>query len=254
MTLTINKTKYRSPNFDLRPDGTVKDTIVVHTTEGYWHSDAEWLCNPVSKVSCHWVVAPDGIVYELVDPSKRAWHAGVSGLNGRDDFNDFSLGIEISHMAGSAWNAAQATAMNELCRWIVSEKSRFPIKREWVVTHRAITQVRPPEKRKSDPSDWNDVDFNRWADSLFAPVDPLKVASIGGPNGERYDCGSGMAVYYQTYAGIWTLGYALGHETITADSLAQDCTIMPFERGVLKYLHGVGVQPALLAEVLTMGW
>lgn len=55
------------------------------------------------KVSAHYLVTmnPSDPVYNLVDDSKRAWHAGVSEFGGRTNINDTSIGIEIANIAVS---------------------------------------------------------------------------------------------------------------------------------------------------------
>lgn len=54
-----------------------------------------WLCNPISKVSCHYLIDVDGEIVQLVDENLRAWHAGVSSWRGAIDVNSRSIGIEI---------------------------------------------------------------------------------------------------------------------------------------------------------------
>lgn len=168
MTLTIDKTTYKSPNFDARPTGTTISSIVLHTTEGAWDGDAEWLCNPQpnnpdQRVSTHYVIAPDGKIYQLVDPPKRAWHAGNSSYAGKSNYNNFSIGIEISHMQGHGFGAAQFPATTDLCRQLLKQ---YPsITRTYVVMHRTIA----PD-RKVDPTDVSDAQFAAWADRLFIPA------------------------------------------------------------------------------------
>src|SRR3546814_4974931 len=55
----------------------------------------ERLCDPVAKVSAHYVLDEDGTVYRLVEEGKRAWHAGVSYWRGIRDVNARSIGIEL---------------------------------------------------------------------------------------------------------------------------------------------------------------
>ena len=57
MKPAINYTR-RSPNYDDRPPGTIIDSLVIHTTEGVWPTDLDWLCSSSSGVSCHYVLAP----------------------------------------------------------------------------------------------------------------------------------------------------------------------------------------------------
>jgi N-acetylmuramoyl-L-alanine amidase len=56
------------------------------------------LCNPESRVSAHFLINKEGIIYELVDPGHRAWHAGVSFWQGDSDINSRSIGIELDNL------------------------------------------------------------------------------------------------------------------------------------------------------------
>lgn len=158
----VDTTSYRSPNYNNRPQGMAIAALVIHTTEGSFDSDAEWMCNPSSGVSTHYVIAPNGAIYQLVDDAKRAWHAGETSYNGRSNWNDFSIGVEISHKQGQAYSSAQAASLTDLSLSLIG---KYKITRPNVVTHR---QIATPRGRKSDPTDWNDADFKVWADSLYA--------------------------------------------------------------------------------------
>jgi hypothetical protein len=162
--MTYDTSTYRSPNYDWRPRGTVFDSCVLHSTEGDWPSDIEWLCNPDSKVSTHFVISPIGAIYQLVSPELRAWHAGVSQYAGRSFWNNFSIGVELSHRQGHPYPPQQIESAGRLMRDLVA---RFPIKHELIVAHRWIAP-----KRKSDPTDWSDHDLHDWIDAGFADSRP----------------------------------------------------------------------------------
>jgi hypothetical protein len=83
-----------SPNQDDRP-GPV-DMLILHYT-GMQSAQAALarLCDPVAKVSSHYVVDEDGTIYRLVPERRRAYHAGLSFWRGRRALNDVSVGIEI---------------------------------------------------------------------------------------------------------------------------------------------------------------
>jgi N-acetylmuramoyl-L-alanine amidase len=142
-----------SPNFDSR-DGHVIDMLVLHYTGMRSANEAlERLCNPVSKVSAHYMVDEDGTVHTLVDEGSRAWHAGVSFWRGNTNINQRSIGIEIvnpGHEFGyRPFPKAQMEALAELCKAILS---RHPIPARNVVAH---SDVAPG--RKEDPGelfDW----------------------------------------------------------------------------------------------------
>lgn len=87
---------YPSPNFNERPAGADIDTVIIHYT-GMASAEAalERLCSKESEVSAHFLIDEAGQPYELVSPEKRAWHAGISTWQGRNNLNHSSIGIEL---------------------------------------------------------------------------------------------------------------------------------------------------------------
>lgn len=85
-----------SPNFGQRADGQKPSIIILHYTGMPTGRAAEdWLCNPGSQVSSHYLVHLDGAVVQMVREADRAWHAGKSFWGGLTDINSASVGIEI---------------------------------------------------------------------------------------------------------------------------------------------------------------
>ena len=87
--------KYPSPNYGLRRADTEIEFIILHYTAMSTEKSLERLCDPVHEVSCHYLIDPSGVCYQLVDNNKRAWHAGKSYWRGYHDLNSRSLGIEL---------------------------------------------------------------------------------------------------------------------------------------------------------------
>lgn len=178
MALTIDRT-LRSPNFDSRPVGTAIDGIVIHTGEGTRKSDLAELTSPSTKVSAHYYVDRTGHVNELVDPTQRAWHAGVSAYMGRTSWNNFSIGIESEHKQGQDWPAVQKDAYAELVEYLIA---RYPIKEPYVAAHRWIAPT-----RKTDPTDWPDRELIPWIDNRFDDVWNLRWGPIATPDQTSWD-------------------------------------------------------------------
>jgi N-acetylmuramoyl-L-alanine amidase len=94
---------FPSPNHGPRKisdgaEGRAPDMVLLHYTGMPVTGEAlQWLCNPVSRVSCHYFVFENGHVLQLVPESRRAWHAGVSHWRGDEDINSASIGIEIAN-------------------------------------------------------------------------------------------------------------------------------------------------------------
>ena len=74
--------------------------IVVHDTASPLtpNGDISWLSgNGNNGSSAHFVVARDGTITQLANCNVKTWHAGVSKWNGKQNCNDFTIGIEIDN-------------------------------------------------------------------------------------------------------------------------------------------------------------
>ena len=102
-----------SPNFGPRPDGSSISLLVVHNISlppeqfGGPHIE-NFFCNCLDtavhpyfetiaelKVSAHALIRRDGSVIQFVSCLDRAWHAGRSSFQGKEECNDYSIGIEL---------------------------------------------------------------------------------------------------------------------------------------------------------------
>ncbi|MGQ4273167.1 peptidoglycan recognition protein family protein [Terrihabitans sp. B22-R8] len=139
-----------SPNHDARVDEAEPDILLLHYT-GMPDADeaVARLCDPVSKVSCHYLVHEDGRIIQMVREDDRAWHAGLSSWEGEADVNSMSIGIEIAnpgHEHGYRdFPEAQIDAVIALGRDICARRN---IPRQRVLAH---ADVAP--RRKEDPGE-----------------------------------------------------------------------------------------------------
>ncbi|WP_028605916.1 1,6-anhydro-N-acetylmuramyl-L-alanine amidase AmpD [Ottowia thiooxydans] len=154
-----------SPNFGPRPAGTDVNLIVVHSISlppGRFEGDhvqalftnrLDWQAHPYFEgirgleVSAHFYVRRDGALWQFVSCADRAWHAGASSYEGRENCNDFSVGIELEGLEGGVFEAAQYETLASLCAAIAGH---YPI--EGITGHEHIAPG-----RKQDPGvgfDW----------------------------------------------------------------------------------------------------
>lgn len=65
-------------------------------------------------VSAHLLVRRDGELVQYVPFDRRAWHAGRSCHQGRENCNDFSIGIELEGTDEIPYTAAQYAALADV--------------------------------------------------------------------------------------------------------------------------------------------
>lgn len=154
-----------SPNFGARPEGSPIDLIVLHSislppghyggdeVQRFFTNQLDWESHPYfqqirnTQVSAHFYIRRNGELWQFVSTLQRAWHAGKSSYQGRDNCNDYSIGIELEGLEGDMFEDAQYESLAALCAAIGQRNSTVH-----VAGHEHIA----PD-RKSDPGsgfDW----------------------------------------------------------------------------------------------------
>jgi len=141
--LTISH-EFMSPNFGIRPDGVLIDTIIIHYTEMKDDISAiNRLCDVEAEVSAHYLINKQGKIFGLVPNLLRAWHAGPSCWNEREKANDYSIGIELDNNGKEEFSSAQMKSLIDLCHEL---QQMHPINPFYVLGHSDIIP-----SRKFDP-------------------------------------------------------------------------------------------------------
>jgi len=161
-----------SPNFGERRGGARPALIVLHYT-AMTSAEAALarLCDPAHQVSAHYLIGADGTLWQMVDESHRAWHAGSGCWGGCEDVNSRSIGIELDN-DGSAPFAEPMMARLEAL--LVDLLTAYDLPPERVIGHSDLA----PE-RKTDPGrrfDWARLarhGLSVWPD----PAEPIVARS-----------------------------------------------------------------------------
>jgi len=124
-------TQINSPNQDDRP-GNEMSLIVIHgisLPRGQFGGNeiVSLLTNTLDtsapefgglnglRVSSHLLIRRDGELLQFVSFNKRAWHAGQSSFHGRENCNDFSIGIELEGTDQRAYEIEQYNVLKNVC-------------------------------------------------------------------------------------------------------------------------------------------
>ncbi len=150
-----------SPNFNARPQGEIS-LLVIHNIslppnefaggyiEDFFQNNLDVNAHPYFKqignlqVSAHLLIDRQGKATQFVAFNQRAWHAGVSQFEGRDNCNDFSIGIEMEGTDTTAYTDAQYQSLIAISRCLMLAYPQITPSR---ITGHA--QIAP--KRKTDP-------------------------------------------------------------------------------------------------------
>ncbi len=173
--------RLESPNCSPRPPGMAVDLVVLHSislppgeyggaaVQQLFTNQLDWDAHPYFQqirgltVSAHFFVRREGDLWQFVSCDARAWHAGQSCHLGRDNCNDFSIGIEIEGLEGGAFEPAQYAATAALCAAIGCQ---YPIRH--VAGHEHVAPG-----RKFDPGagfDWTRLRHALAWDAAFFPT------------------------------------------------------------------------------------
>lgn len=155
-----------SPNFGPRPPNTPIELLLVHsislppgeyggpyidqffTNHLSAHEHPYFATIATLQVSAHFVIDRKGLATQYVSVDDRAWHAGRSQWMGRDNCNDWSVGVELEGLEGDTFTTEQYTTLSQLTHDLAGA---YPIRH--VAGH---SHVAPG--RKADPGpgfDWS---------------------------------------------------------------------------------------------------
>jgi AmpD protein len=158
-----------SPNFGPRPDDGTLDLLVIHNISlppGQYEGDCieRFFTNCLDlgeheyfsqlrgmEVSAHLLIRRNGELIQFVSLDDRAWHAGQSCFEGRENCNDFSIGIELEGTDNEPYSNKQYSTLQSVTKALMRE---YPdINHNTIVGHNDIAPG-----RKTDPGpmfDWD---------------------------------------------------------------------------------------------------
>lgn len=167
--LSVELEQRASPHWNLRPQDIQISLLVIHCISlpaGQFgnryiddlfmgaldtRADASFVDLAGIRVSAHCVIFRDGIIRQYVPFQYRAWHAGVSEFDGRQNCNDFSIGIELEGTEHQSYTDAQYHSLVLLTRQLMQDFPAITLDR--IVGHQ---QIAPGRKTDPGPSfDWN---------------------------------------------------------------------------------------------------
>ena len=158
-----------SPNFNDRPVDEDISLLVIHSIslppkkyntdhiEKFFLNELDFSSHDFyknidgMKVSAHILIKRNGEVIQFVPFNKRAWHAGVSSYKGKNDCNNFSIGIELEGSDDDIFEDIQYEQLSLITSLLIQEYDL--ISKSNIKGHSDIA----PE-RKTDPGplfDWD---------------------------------------------------------------------------------------------------
>lgn len=175
-----------SPNFGPRPPETAIDLLVLHSislppgqfggqaVQQLFTNQLDWNAHPYFKqikglqVSTHFFIQRSGELWQFVSCDERAWHAGQSHFAGRDNCNDFSIGIELEGLEGDTFEPAQYDTLAALLPALLQH---YPV--QHIAGHEHIAPG-----RKADPGVGFDWAFLQRCSGLGPRCFPASVKKI----------------------------------------------------------------------------
>jgi AmpD protein len=157
-----------SPNCGPRPMSCDPELLVIHNIslpphcyggdciERFFTNRLDWDEHPYFQeirgveVSAHLLIKRTGELLQFVNFGERAWHAGQSCYQGRDNCNDFSIGIELEGSDDESYTDAQYAALSAVTALLMQH---YPA----IDTHRIVGHSDIAPGRKTDPGpafDW----------------------------------------------------------------------------------------------------
>jgi AmpD protein len=146
--MTFGEIERASPNKSDRPHERL-GVLFHHSSMGY-EETVDLMMRPESRVSYHVLIHPDGRRCLMVPEHEIAWHAGVSWFLGRENCNDFLLGVSF---AGNTYeNPLTPPQVESALEWLEPRWASLGWTPDRMTDHR---QVAPGRKDDLNPVEWD---------------------------------------------------------------------------------------------------
>ena len=243
----------KTPNIRTKNDNSFKKghpltneqkAIVLHHT-GYTDTardnDVSWAMRGVDKLfrtpgeaSSHVVIDFNGNRYNYANPNQVAYHAGNSMMNGRDNVNDFGVGVEFQGDTDKRpLTKEQLESFMEYAAPIM-KKNKIPI--DNVVTHKQIRKNyidKNPNDKKAAAESKPDVSDKEYSKIIQALKKKGAFQMGGALSGATGMIGGNPTEIQNTY---------------TPGDLYSDLGYEPMEETLKQYRHGGDVPKAEFGE------
>ena len=137
-------------NYSPRKKNKIVKYIVIHYT-GMKNLKLAFqkLSNKNSNVSAHYLISRQGIIFNLLCPKYKAWHAGKSKWRNNTNINEYSIGIELENKGHDFGYSNFSKKQYKLLRNLIFFlKSNFNILDKNIIFHSDISP-----NRKTDPGE-----------------------------------------------------------------------------------------------------
>jgi N-acetyl-anhydromuramyl-L-alanine amidase AmpD len=125
-------TAYYSPRNKERDVRSKTTLLILHTTEAPSVSALRKLSD---MGECHYCIDEAGRIYSVIDPRRVAFHTGRSMWNGKQEVENFSIGIEVCGYHNKPLNTAQTKSLKDLIAYI---KSAYKLSDTQVLPHSQV--------------------------------------------------------------------------------------------------------------------
>lgn len=170
-------TRCPSAHFNARPSDTDISLLVVHNislppgqfggghVQSFFSGTLDPSLHPYFdeikdlRVSAHFLIERCGRLTQFVSCFARAWHAGASRYGGRDQCNDFSIGVELEGTDDTPFTDNQYRVLTDLTHALMH---RYP----GITPYRITGHEHIAPQRKTDPG--RCFDWQRYLASVVA--------------------------------------------------------------------------------------
>ena len=137
-------------NYSFRKKNKIVKYIIIHYT-GMKNLESAYLKlnNFESGVSCHYLISRSGLIFNLLCPNFKAWHAAKSQWKNIKNLNNYSIGIELENKGHQfGYNFFTNRQYHSLKNLIQFLKKNFYLEDQNIIFHSDISP-----NRKKDPGE-----------------------------------------------------------------------------------------------------